>query len=192
MNEATVHGTAGEASVSAAGGGGAAPCPAAGTTNGAGPEAEAAAAGRRAEGAEQRPEGAAETAAERSARAMAAMDAARWQAQAAEAAEAFPGLDLRAELRDPRFGRLLLGGFDVATAYVALHHRELIPQVMRYAAEEAGLAAAEAIREGRARPAENGAQGASAAPVRPDVRAMSRAQREELIARARRGEKVRL
>lgn len=118
----------------------------------------------------------------------------RWNGvlRQAEAAKVnFPELDLEKELRDPAFGRMVAGGVPVEQAYQAVHLREILTQGMRYAARQARQQTVNSIASGRNRPRENGMGGKTAAPqFTTDPRSLTREQREDIIARARRGEKI--
>lgn len=118
----------------------------------------------------------------------------RWNGvlrQAEAAKETFPELDLEKELRDPAFGRMVAGGVPVEQAYQAVHFREILSQGMRYAARQAREQTVNSIASGQNRPRENGMGGKTAAPqFGTDPRTLTREQREDIIARARRGEKI--
>lgn len=113
----------------------------------------------------------------------------RQQAEAAKAV--YPRMDLKKELQDPRFVRLLRADVDVRTAYEVLHQKELIPAAMAYTARQVERKLTNHIAAGNARPAENGMAGRSAALVSSDVSQLSRAQRQEIIRRVQGGEKIR-
>lgn len=115
--------------------------------------------------------------------------------QQAEAMKArIPGFDLNAELQNSTFLRLTSpeGGLDVETAYYAIHHRELEPQAMAYGIQKAQEQMAQTIQANRARPAEGALTSGQATNFQIDPRTMTRAQREELKRRARRGERIEL
>lgn len=115
--------------------------------------------------------------------------------QQAEALKArIPGFDLRTELQNDTFLRLTSpeGGLDVETAYYAIHHRELEPQAMAYGIQKAQAQMAQTIQANRARPAEGAISGGQATNFQIDPRTMTRAQRQDLIRRARRGERIEL
>lgn len=114
----------------------------------------------------------------------------QWQQQAEQARRFYPGLDLEAESRNPRFCQLLRSGVDVESAYLVVHRHEILPAAMRHAARVAEQRLSSAIAAGSARPAENGLSGQSPAVTRQDVSRLSRQQREEIRKRAARGERV--
>lgn len=117
-------------------------------------------------------------------------DVQRWMQQAEEAAKVFPGLDLGAELQNPRFVDLLKSNIDVQTAYFAVHHREIIPEVQRFTAAQTRQQVTDAIRDGQARPTENGTHDQSAALHKSDVASLTKADRAEIIRRVQRGERI--
>ena len=114
-----------------------------------------------------------------------------WIGQAQRAKERFPSLDLKDELKSPEFASLLLGGVDVERAYVAAHADEILPAAMRFAVREAGRKMAGRLADNDARVPENGAAARSAALPVSDVRALTRAQRQEIIRRVGKGEVIR-
>ena len=114
-----------------------------------------------------------------------------WMNQAEEAKKVYPTLDLRTELNNPRFLDLLRSNIDVRTAYEVLHKDEIIPAAMQYAAQTVESKLAKKIASGANRPSENGMSGQGAAVVKSDVSQLSKADRQEIIRRVQRGEKIR-
>ena len=113
--------------------------------------------------------------------------------QAEEARELYPGLDLGAEMRNPTFAKLTSPGMgvDVRTAYEVVHRDEMRGAEMQFAAMKSAERMANAIRSGRMRPVENGLQGQQGTDaVRTDPKSLTRADREEIRRRVRRGEKI--
>ena len=113
-----------------------------------------------------------------------------WMREAEQVKQMYPEFDLRAELQNEKFGRLLQHGIDVRTAYQVIHQDELMQRGMMAAANNAAAATARNIQSQRARPAENGAGSPAAATVKVDVNKMTKADRDALIERARRGETI--
>ena len=105
-----------------------------------------------------------------------------------------PGFDLAAELQNDTFLRLTSpeGGLDVETAYYAIHHREMEPHAMAYGIQKAQEQIAQTIQANRARPAEGALKSGQATNFQIDPRTMTKAQRQDLIRRARRGERIEL
>ena len=114
---------------------------------------------------------------------------AKWVQEAQEIAPKYPGLDLQQELNNPQFFSALMNGASVEGAYWGLYHDQLIPQAMQYTAQETERKIANKIQAQGQRPTENGAK----APinVKSDVSQLSDADMDEIIKRARRGEKIR-
>ncbi len=99
----------------------------------------------------------------------------------------YPDFDLRTELDgDPRFKSLLLGDFDLLTAYQACHGQELFEAARRQMEEKARAR----IRENLARPVENGLQGGLPVRIGNDPSKWNRKQFREIEKRVQRGEKI--
>lgn len=113
-----------------------------------------------------------------------------WMEQAAQTSAVYPDFDLRQEMADPRFARLLRAEVDVRTAYEVLHKDEIIPAAMQYAARTVEQKLASALRSSGSRPSENGIRGASAAVIGSDVSHLSKRDYEEVCRRVARGERV--
>lgn len=105
----------------------------------------------------------------------------------------FPNFDLRAELQNPIFQRLVSPevGIDVETAYWTLHRQELQTAAMQVAAQKTSQKLSQSIQSGIPRPAENGSRAVSPAlDIRDDPSKWSKADREEVKRRARNGERI--
>lgn len=104
----------------------------------------------------------------------------------------YPNFDLRAEMENETFRRLVApnSGLDVQAAYFAVHHAELEPQAMAYGIQRAQQQMAQTLAANRARPVEGAMKSGSPADVSIDPRSLTRAERQKLIERARRGEKI--
>lgn len=114
-----------------------------------------------------------------------------WLEQEKATQQIYPQFSLEAELSDDQFVRLLRSGVDVKTAYEVLHKDEIIPAAMQYAAKTAEQKVVNKIRANGARPVENGVQDQSASLVKQDVSQLTKADRDEIIRRVERGEKIR-
>lgn len=112
--------------------------------------------------------------------------------EARAAAEAYPAMDLKAELNDPAFRRLLRAGVDVRSAYELRHRGELMSGAMEHAVRTVAEKLAQSLPAATARPLENGAGSTGAAAAHPDVSRLTRAQRRALIERAKAGERIEL
>lgn len=119
----------------------------------------------------------------------------RFYAQVMEQAESvktvYPSFDLRAEMQNPKFVDLLRNNVDVRTAYEVLHKDDIIPAAMQFAAKTAEQKLTNNIIAKGARPAENGNASQGATVVKSDVSQLSKADRQEIIRRVQRGEKIR-
>lgn len=116
---------------------------------------------------------------------------AQWMEQAEQAKSVYPSFDLKAEMQNPQFVNLLRSNVDVKTAFEVLHKDEIIPAAMQYTAKTVEQKLTNKIIANGARPAENGNSSQSATVVKSDVSQLSKADREEIIRRVQRGEKIR-
>lgn len=115
----------------------------------------------------------------------------QWMQQAEDTKKVYPSFDLRAEMGNSEFVKLLNSNVDVRTAYEVLHKDEIIPAAMQFTAKTVESKIANKIAAGGARPAENGMNTGSAAVVKSDVSQLTKADRQEIIRRVARGEKIR-
>ena len=116
---------------------------------------------------------------------------AQWMEQAEKAKAIYPNFDLRAEMQNPQFANLLRSNVDVRTAYEVIHKDEIIPAAMHFTAKQVEQKITNKIIANGARPAENGNSSQSASVVKSDVSQLSKADRQEIIRRVQRGEKIR-
>ena len=121
----------------------------------------------------------------------AAQQYAAWMDQAKEAKKLYPALDLNTEAKNPEFLKLLHSGIDVGSAYLVIHKDDIIPAAMQTAAKTVEQKLTNKIIAGGARPTENGNSSQSASVVKSDVSQLSKADRQEIIRRVQRGEKIR-
>lgn len=117
---------------------------------------------------------------------------AQWLRQAEEAKAGYPGLDFQKEFSDPDFRYLLEAGVDVGSAYLVRHKEQIIPALLSYTARSVEKRLGEKIRSQGLRPAENGLRPQGAALTRPDVRKLTKADREDIRRRAAKGERIAL
>lgn len=115
---------------------------------------------------------------------------AKWMQDADATKKVYPNFSLETEMADPRFTSLLKSGIDVKTAFEVVHKDEIIPAAMQYTAQTVERKLTNKILAG-GRPTENGASAQSAALVKSDVSQLSKADRQEIIRRVQRGEKIR-
>ena len=116
---------------------------------------------------------------------------AAWMNQADEVKKVYPSFDMKAEMNNPKFVELLRSNIDVRTAYEVTHKDEIISGAMQFTAKTVEQKIANKIASGGNRPSENGMRSQSAAVVKSDVSQLSRADRQEIIRRVQRGEKIR-
>ena len=116
---------------------------------------------------------------------------AKMMEQAESVKAVYPSFDLRAEMQNPRFADLLRNNVDVRTAYEVLHKDEIIPAAMQFTAKTVEQKLTNKIIANGARPAENGNSSQGATVVKSDVSQLSKADRQEIIRRVQRGEKIR-
>lgn len=113
-----------------------------------------------------------------------------WMQSAQQLKQVYPDFDLRREMADPQFARLLGARVDMQTAFEVLHNREIIPAAMEYAAKTVQQHMASAMRSGADRPAENGLRGSGAVMLGSDVSRMSRKDYAAICKMVERGERV--
>ena len=113
-------------------------------------------------------------------------------AQGEDPKKRFPDFDLFTELQNPTFKRLTApnSGCTVEAAYFAVHHSELEPQLMGYGIQRAQQQISQTIQANRQRPVEGAMKTAQPANIAMDPRMMTRNERQKLIERARRGERI--
>ena len=114
----------------------------------------------------------------------------QWQAQADQVKQSFPDFDLRSELQNATFQKLLQSGVDMQSAYVAMHNAEILQGAMQYTASAVRKATANDIAQNGSRPRENASGSRAAASMRKDPSKLTRAEREELSRRALAGEYI--
>ena len=127
---------------------------------------------------------------ERTRKESADMQYAKWMEQAAEAKKLYPELNFEREVNNPAFRQLLMSGIDVGSAYLVVHKDEIIPAAMRHTAKTVEQKLTNKMIAGGARPSENGNSSQGATVVKSDVSQLSRADRQEIIRRVQRGEKI--
>ena len=116
---------------------------------------------------------------------------AAWMQQADETKKVYPSFDIQTEMNNPKFLELLRSNIDVRTAYEVTHKDEIISGAMQFTAQAVESKLAKKIASNGARPSENGMSSQSAAVVKSDVSQLSKADRQEIIRRVQRGEKIR-
>lgn len=115
----------------------------------------------------------------------------QWQREAEEARRIYPGLDLATESKNEQFCQLLGAGISVRVAYEVVHQDEIQSGLIQRAASEARKKTVASIAAKSGRPRENGASKPQAATVKQDIRSLTRADFDEILNRALRGEQIR-
>jgi hypothetical protein len=115
----------------------------------------------------------------------------QWMQQAEDTKKVYPSFNLKAEMDNPKFLDLLRSNIDVKTAYEVVHKDEIIPAAMQFAAKTAESKIAKSLASNRARPTENGMSSQSSSLVKSDVSQLSKEDRQKIILRVQRGEKIR-
>ena len=128
--------------------------------------------------------------AEASAKTASAEQTAAWRAEAEAVRQRFPGFDFEAEMQNERFAAALRAGLPVAAAYAGLHFDELNAAAVANAVSAAQKNVVDHILARGQRPRENGTAAAGVFTVRADPSRMTRADREEIERRVRRGEEI--
>lgn len=116
--------------------------------------------------------------------------------QAEEMKAAFPGFNLREEMKNPVFARMVAPGSNVPVrnAYYAVHHDEMQTAAMQVTAQKTAEKISKSIQSGAKRPGENGTSAQAASVTTFDYKKASKAQRDalkrEILAAGARGEKL--
>lgn len=113
--------------------------------------------------------------------------------QAEQVKQLYPGFDLRTEMNNPTFARLIMpnSGIDVLTAYRTVHHDELKAAEMQFAVQKSAERMSKAVQANSLRPVENGLNSVQAgAPIKTDPRSLNKDDRAEIRRRVRNGEKI--
>ncbi len=113
-----------------------------------------------------------------------------WINQESEAQMYYPELDLREEIKNQDFYRLLESGVDVKTAFEVVHKDDIIAAGMRYAVQKTAANVQFETDKNSRRPRENGLGSPTAAKTGVDVSKLSDSDIEEYIERAKHGEKI--
>ena len=116
---------------------------------------------------------------------------AQWMDQAEKTQAIYPSFNLEAEMQNPRFLDLLRSQIDVRTAYEVLHKDEIIPAFAQHTAKVVEQKLTNKIIANGARPTENGNSSQSAVITKSDVSQLSKEDRQEIMRRVARGEKIR-
>lgn len=108
----------------------------------------------------------------------------------AEVSQIYPGFNIDVEVQNPQFESLVRNGVDLKTAYEVVHHNEILPQAMAYAANKTKSDVSKAIQAGASRPAELAAGSVDSPAGKVDVSRLSKEQREDIRRRVMSGERI--
>lgn len=100
------------------------------------------------------------------------------------------GFDLKTELNDSRFCRLLQCGFSMEEAWQTVHMQQLLCAVVRQASENAAKKAVDQYRRWAARPEENGVKGQSGIARKTSVEHLTGRGIRDILRRVEKGAKV--
>lgn len=114
----------------------------------------------------------------------------QWMEQAEQAKAIYPSFDLKTEVQNPDFVKLLNSNVDVRTAYEVIHKDDIISGAMQFTAKKVEQKLANKIIANGARPTENGNSSQGAAQTKSDVSLLTKADRAEIARRVARGEKI--
>ena len=122
---------------------------------------------------------------------------AMWDQQSRQLKAIYPAFDFAAECQHPQTGqqfiKLLGNGVDVRTAYEVMHKDELLSGAIQTAVQQTQRRTVETIRAQGMRPAENGLGGSRGTKMsKVDPAKMTKAERDELVRRSQRGERIEL
>lgn len=120
---------------------------------------------------------------------------AQWVEQSEKTKQIYPNMDFRNEVNNPETGHKFIGllhnGIDVKTAYEVIHKDEIVGGAMQYTAQQVQKKTVNDILARGQRPSENAAGSQSTAQLKKtDVSKMTKADRDSLAERARRGERI--
>lgn len=97
---------------------------------------------------------------------------------------------LEAELKNPRFRKLLQCGFDLADAWQLTHFDEIITLVAERAEQQGYEKAVQIVREGLLRPEENGTRESSGVAEKKSVSSLSGGNIRDILRRVEKGAKI--
>lgn len=124
------------------------------------------------------------------ARAQANAQVQQWFEESQSVKAKFPQFDFNTELQNPEFVSLLRHHTPMEHAYKVLHFDEIMSNAVQNTAMSTERAVTENIRAKGNRPAENGTSSQGTFTVKRSASQLNRADRQEIAARVRRGEKI--
>lgn len=113
-----------------------------------------------------------------------------WQREARELAARYRGFDVERELSNGTFRAMLEAGVAMRHAYFAVHADELLPATLAHAVKTAREQITASVRNGSVRVSEEGLSPGAGFCAKNDVSRLSRAEREAIIRRVAKGEKI--
>ena len=115
-----------------------------------------------------------------------------WVKQGEELKNSFPDFDLRKELGENKiFGKLLMGGVPVKTAYETIHKDEILSGAMAYTADKVREQVVKGIEAKGRRPVENGVSSESAIVSSVDVNSLTSQDILKILKQVENGANVR-
>lgn len=103
--------------------------------------------------------------------------------QSEEVKNVYPGFDLRTEMNNPEFGRLIAAGVNARTAYEVVHKDQIQPAMAQHMVNMTAQKLSNAIQSGARRPSENGASSQGSSTVKTDVTKLTKEDRAEIARR---------
>ena len=115
----------------------------------------------------------------------------KWMNEAESLKSIYPSFDIATEMQNPKFLDLLRSpNIDVRTAYEVIHKDDIISGAMQFTAKTVEQKLANKVIANGARPIENGISSQSASLTKSDVSQLTKADRQEIMRRVARGEKI--
>ena len=102
----------------------------------------------------------------------------------------YPTINFSAEIQNPAFRAIITAGGSVKNAYEAVHSAEIHQAIRDKAVKEAQEKLAGSINANAQRPAEGAIANVASAKVVTDPKSLTKAERQEIKNRVRRGEKI--
>lgn len=113
-----------------------------------------------------------------------------WLGQSEKVKTVYPSFDLKREIQNPDFLKLLKSGVGVMDAYQVVHIDEILGGAMQYTARKIRQQTVNSIKARANRPTENGLCSQSGVVVKNDVSALTAVDRREIARRAAKGEQI--
>ena len=115
---------------------------------------------------------------------------AQWMEQEKQTKAVYPSFDMRTEMQNENFLKLLRSNIDVRTAYEVIHKDEIIPAAMHFSAKTVEQKLVNKVIANGTRPVENGNSAQGAVVTKSDPSQMNRMDRAEINRRVARGDKI--